>query len=176
MDINATTLGTVGTLTTLPTIPTNWLTAAGTATDFSTEVNSGMSTQASVDDLPTNAELATALGTADDAVLARLPTSLVSGRIDASVGSMQADTLTSTATASSFGTEVATAIRDTVVEDQGTITLGCALAAILGYTSGDIATSGANSTYEESTGTETRITINVSSPGNRTSTITCPTY
>jgi hypothetical protein len=56
-----------------------------------------LSTQTSVDDLPTNAELATALGTADDAVLAaiatvqsdtndiqtRLPAALESGRIAA---------------------------------------------------------------------------------------------
>lgn len=67
-------------------------------------------------------------------------------------------------------------IRDLVIEDQGSITLGCALASILAYTSGDIATSGANSTYEEATGTETRLTITVASPGNRTSTITCPSY
>lgn len=49
IDINATTLGTVTTLTNLPAITANWLTAAGTAADFSTEVNTGMATQASVD-------------------------------------------------------------------------------------------------------------------------------
>lgn len=44
IDINATTLGTVTTATTatnltnLPTIPANWLTAAGTAADFGTEI------------------------------------------------------------------------------------------------------------------------------------------
>lgn len=176
IDINATTIGTVTTASSVSALAANSITAAATATDFSTEVNTGMATQASVDDLPTNSELATALGTADDAVLARLPSALVSGRIDASVGAMASNTLTAAATASDFDTEVATAIRDTVVEDQGAISLGCALAAILGYTSGDIATSGANSTYEESTGAETRMTITVSSPGNRTSTITCPTY
>jgi hypothetical protein len=62
-----------------------------------TEIQSGLATQTSVDDLPTNAELATALGTADDAVLAaiatvqsdtndiqtRLPAALESGRIAA---------------------------------------------------------------------------------------------
>ena len=60
-----------------------------------------LSTQTSVDDLPTNAELATALGTADDAVLAaiatvqsdtndiqtRLPAALESGRIAAALDS-----------------------------------------------------------------------------------------
>jgi hypothetical protein len=61
------------------------------------QIQSGLATQASVDDLPTNAELATALGTADDVVLAalatvqndtndiqtRLPAVLESGRIAA---------------------------------------------------------------------------------------------
>jgi hypothetical protein len=37
--------------------------------DVTTELQAGLATQTSVDDLPTNAELATALGTADDAVL-----------------------------------------------------------------------------------------------------------
>jgi hypothetical protein len=54
IDINATTLGTVTTATTatnltnLPTIPANWLTAAGTAADFTTEVTASVATQASV--------------------------------------------------------------------------------------------------------------------------------
>lgn len=52
------------------------ITAAKLAADVTTEIQSGLATssavstlQTSVDDLPTNAELATALGTADDAVL-----------------------------------------------------------------------------------------------------------
>jgi hypothetical protein len=80
------------------------------------------SSQASVDDLPTNAELATALGTADDAVLAaiatvqsdtndiqtRLPAALESGRIAAALDSAARlaiwNTLTTgTFTADSFG-------------------------------------------------------------------------
>jgi hypothetical protein len=72
-------------------------TAVGLATANLDTQLSGLATQASVDDLPTNAELATALGTADDAVLAaiatvqsdtndiqtRLPAALESGRIAA---------------------------------------------------------------------------------------------
>lgn len=57
----------------------NTMTAAAAAADLTTELQSGLATasavstlQTSVDDIPTNAELATALGTADDAVLARL--------------------------------------------------------------------------------------------------------
>lgn len=78
---------TATTLTNLPAITTNWLTATGinanafTAAKFdpdvTTELQAGLATasalatvQTSVDDIPTSAELATALGTADDAVLA----------------------------------------------------------------------------------------------------------
>lgn len=57
----------------------NSMTAAAAASDLTTELQSGLATasavstlQTSVDDLPTNAELATALGTADDAVLAQV--------------------------------------------------------------------------------------------------------
>lgn len=67
----------------------------------------------SVADLPTNAELATALGTADDAVLAaiatvqadtdniqtRIPAALVSGRMDSSAGAIASGAITATAIA-----------------------------------------------------------------------------
>jgi hypothetical protein len=78
-------------------IASNAVNASALASDAVTEIQSGLATQASVDDLPTNAELATALGTADDAVLAaiatvqsdtndiqtRLPAALEGGRIAA---------------------------------------------------------------------------------------------
>ena len=97
-------------------------------------------------DLPTNAELATALGTSDDAVLAvlgtpagaslaadvaavqadtndiqgRLPAALISGRIDATVGAMQANVMTAAAAAADLTTELqsglATASALTTVE------------------------------------------------------------
>lgn len=77
-------------------IAANAVNASSLATDAVTEIQSGLATQTSVDDLPTNAELATALGTADDAVLAaiatvqsdtndiqtRLPAALVGGKMD----------------------------------------------------------------------------------------------
>jgi hypothetical protein len=82
-------------------IAANAVNASALATDAVTEIQSGLATQTSVDDLPTNAELATALGTADDAVLAaiatvqsdtndiqtRLPAALESGRIAAALDS-----------------------------------------------------------------------------------------
>lgn len=93
-----------------------------TAFKATTNTVDSLATQASVDDLPTNAELATALGTADDAVLAaiatvqsdtndiqtRLPAALESGRIAAALDSAARlaiwNTLTTEAfTADSFG-------------------------------------------------------------------------
>jgi hypothetical protein len=85
-------------------IAANAVNASAIAADAVTEIQSGLATQASVDDLPTNAELATALGTADDAVLAaiatvqsdtndiqtRLPAALESGRIAAVLDSATA--------------------------------------------------------------------------------------
>jgi hypothetical protein len=59
----------------------NVMTAAAAAADLTTELQTGLATsaavatlQTSVDDLPTNAELTTALGNADDAILAILGT------------------------------------------------------------------------------------------------------
>ena len=82
-------------------IATDAVNAAALAANAVSEIQSGLATQTSVDDLPTNAELATALGTADDAVLAaiatvqsdtndiqtRLPAALESGRIAAALDS-----------------------------------------------------------------------------------------
>jgi hypothetical protein len=103
-----------------------------------------------VDAVPTNAELATALGTADDAVLAAI----------AALNNLTAEQVWSYN-----------------VEDQGGgISARCALAVALAGIMGDVATSGQNSTYEEASGTETRATTIIVSSGNRTATITCPTY
>ena len=90
-NVTAGTITTTTNLTNLPAITAGWLTAAGiaadaitaakVAADVTTELQSGLATsasiatlQTSVDDIPTNAELAMALGTADDAVLAALST------------------------------------------------------------------------------------------------------
>jgi len=72
IDINATTIGTVTTATNVTTVnglAANVLTAASAASDLTTELQNGLATATAVDALPTNAELATALGTADDATL-----------------------------------------------------------------------------------------------------------
>lgn len=68
-------------------------------------------------------------------------------------------------------------VRGIVIEDQGGgVSLGCAIAIVLAYAAGDISTSGGNTTYEDPSGAETRVTGTVASAGNRTAAITCPTY
>lgn len=96
------TVATVTTLTNLPTIPANWLTAAGTAADFTTEIQSGLATAAN---------LATALTDIDD-IQTRLPAALVGGRMDASVGAIAANAITAAATAADFGAEIADVVWD----------------------------------------------------------------
>lgn len=64
---------------------------------------------------------------------------------------------------------------DHIVEDQGSVSARCMLSAIFAYTSGDIVTVGNTTTYEESTGAETRMVITIASAGNRTTVVTCPT-
>lgn len=63
MDYNSSGQPTVGALA------ANSVTASALATDAVNEIQSGLATQTSVDDLPTNSDLATALAAADDAVL-----------------------------------------------------------------------------------------------------------
>ncbi len=68
-----------------------------------------------------------------------------------------------------------TDLRGLVIEDQGSITLGCALAAILAREAGDWA--GTTSVvYQDATGTETRVTVDLATADQRDGTITCPTY
>ena len=87
----------------------NAITAAKLDPDVTTELQAGLATasavstlQTSVDDLPTNAELAPALGTADDAVLAQVAlvkaqtdqlTFTVAGQVDANIESVNALTV-----------------------------------------------------------------------------------
>lgn len=133
----------------------------------------------------------------------RVPASLVGGRIDATVDGtgMEAGAVTAIqsglATAAALDTvdnlidtEIAAIqaaiaalnnlsaaqVRDLVVEDQGSVSLGCMLAVIGSVVAGDVTTTGGNSTFEDAAGNETRATTNVASAGNRTVTITCPTY
>jgi len=78
---------TIAAVTLVNGLAANTVTASALAADAVTEIQSGLATsaalataQTSIDDLPTNAELATALGTADDAVLAQV--ALVKAKTD----------------------------------------------------------------------------------------------
>jgi hypothetical protein len=71
-----------------------------------------LATQTSVNDLPTNAELATALGTADDAVIAAIGAlhDFDPATDAVIVGSIQADAITASAIAAAAANEIADAI------------------------------------------------------------------
>jgi hypothetical protein len=75
-----------------------------------------------------------------------------------------------------LSTDGVNAIRDLVVEDQGSITLGCVLAVLAAYAAGDVSTTGDDSVFEDASGAETRIEGTAATPGNRGGTITCPSY
>ncbi len=122
-------------------------------------------------DAITSAEIATdSIGASElaaDAITAAEVATDAIGAAELAADSIAASELAATAVAE---------VRDMVVEDQGNISLGCAIAALLAVDAGDVATSGGNSTFEEASGTETRVTSVVVTAGNRTTTITCPTY
>jgi hypothetical protein len=69
------------------------LAAAGLQSDAVTEIQSGLATQSSVDDLPTNSELSTALAAADDATLAAIAAlnDLSAAEVNAEVDTALAD-------------------------------------------------------------------------------------
>lgn len=142
--------------------------------------------QTSVDDLPTNSELASALGSADDATLSaisglnNLSSAQAQSAAAAALASYDPPTraeLTSDVNSILAALLDASDIRDIVIEDQGGgVTLGCALAIALAYAAGDVSTTGQSSTYKDPSGGETRIAGTVSSNGNRAVTATCPSY
>lgn len=151
------TLSTVTTLTNLPAITANWLTAAGTAADFTTEIQAGLATAAALDavdnfidtevaailaavdtevaaikavtDLLPNAGALTTIQADLDDIQTRLPAALVGGRIDASVGAMAANVMTAAAAAADLTTEL-----------QSGLATSAALATVAGYIDTEITT------------------------------------
>jgi hypothetical protein len=68
-------------------------------------------------------------------------------------------------------------LRDLIIEDQGGgVSLGCAISVILAYAAGDLSTSMNSPTFRDPSGSETRISGTISSDGNRSLSITCPSY
>lgn len=85
----------------------NTITASALAADAVTEIQSGLALSTQVDAL--EGGLVTALADLDD-IQTRLPAALVSGRIDASVGAMAANTMTASALATDTVDEIVAAI------------------------------------------------------------------
>lgn len=79
------------------TLAADTLTAAKVAADVTTEITSGLATSANVT-------------SAQNTITALLPSALVSGRMDASVGAMAANTMTASALATDAVTEIVNAI------------------------------------------------------------------
>lgn len=90
-------------------IAANAITASATAADFLAEINAEVDTALADYDAPTFAELdarTDAIEADTQDIQARIPTSLVSGRMDSSVGAIAADALTAAAIADSAITKI----------------------------------------------------------------------
>jgi hypothetical protein len=132
---------------------TDTLTAAALAADAVTEIQSG---------LATSAALATVQADTDD-IQTRLPAALVSGRMDASVGAMAANTLT----ASALAADAVDEILDDVVEGTTTVRQmlrGFASALLSKLSGGGTGTE----IFRDIGDTKDRITATVDASGNRT--------
>jgi hypothetical protein len=111
-----------------------------------------------------------------DNIQTRLPAALVAGRMDASVGAMAADVITSAAIAtdaigsaqlSAAGVaEVAAAIKALVVETAGNYTLGQVLSIALAVLAGRTSSSGG--TFSTPDGSVTRVAATIDGSSNRT--------
>lgn len=109
----------------------NTLTASALATDAVTEIQSGLATQTSVDDLPTNAELATALASADDATLSAIAAEAIkTAAIKAKTDNLPSDPADASDIASSFST-----VNGTLA----TLATAANLATVAGYLDTEIA-------------------------------------
>ena len=151
-------------------VAANGITAASIATDAIdadaiaatavTEIQSGLATAASI---------ATLQADTDD-IQTRLPAALVSGRIDASVGAMAANTLTASALATDAVTEIVAAVWSFVIEGTETITEAWRLvrAVVVGRASG---LEGAAPTFRDNANTKNRVVASYAS-GTRTITST----
>ncbi len=113
-----------------------------------------------------NADITGNLSAATADIQSRLPAALVSGRIDASVGAMAANTLTASALAADAVTEIVAGLLAGVIE--GTVTHQQALRGILSACAGKasgLATTTA--VYRDTTDAIDRITATVDADGNR---------
>ena len=122
-----------------------------------------------VADLPTNAELATALGTADDAVLAALVT--IDDFLDTEIAAIKAKTdliPASPATSAEVAAVLTTAMTEAYPTDGGTMTIAQALYLLRGHL-GDFAISGTTLTVKKVDGSTAAATFTLDSAVTPTS-------
>lgn len=165
------TAGTITTVGTVNNLATNSVNALALNADAVAEIQSGLATsasqstlQTSVNDLPTNAELATALASSDDATLAQI--ALVKAKTDNLPASPAATGAAMTLT-SGERTSIATVVWSTVLD--GAVTAVQIMrgfgAVLMGKASGlDTSTA----VYRDINDTKARITATVDESGNRT--------
>jgi hypothetical protein len=158
----------------------NVMTAAAAAADLTTELQSGLATSSAVTSLDT--KLGTPAGASVSADVAAVKSDSAAILVDtaeigvAGAGLTAADDAVLAAIAALNNVSIAQ-IRDMVIEDMGGgVSLGCKEAIDLAFAAGDITTSGGTTTWRDPSNGEVRIVSTVTSNGNRTSVITCPTY
>ena len=138
-----------------------------------------------VADVPTNAELATALNGLNDLSSAEAQTAATAA-LNAYDGPTNTELAAALATAddatlaaiAALNNLSLTQIRSMVVEDQGTtVGLGCVNAVALAVLAGRASVSGSTVTYRDPSNNEIRAVVTHDNTGNRSSaSITCPSY
>jgi hypothetical protein len=138
-----------------------------------------------VADVPTNAELATALNGLNDLSSAEDQTAATAA-LNAYDGPTNTELAAALATAddatlaaiAALNNLSLTQVRSMVVEDQGTtVGLGCVNAVALAVLAGRASVSGSTVTYRDPSNNEIRAVVTHDSTGNRSSaSITCPSY
>jgi hypothetical protein len=101
-------------------------------------------------------------------IQARLPAALVSGRMDASVGAMATDVISSGALSAAAANEIRDAILAAVVESQGSITLAQALSIAVASLAGVTTISGATYELKTPNGSVVRVTATLDANKQRT--------
>lgn len=104
------------------------------------------------------------------------PSNLITGRVDSTVGETQAGTIVaatfatdaigSAALAATAATEIATAVKATIVEVNGSFTIGQVLSELLAVCCG--VTTGGGNTFKDPSGTSSRVVATVDGSNNRT--------
>lgn len=153
------TAGTITTVTTVNNLAANSVNASALATDAVTEIQAGLATASA---------LATVQADTDN-IQTRIPAALVSGRIDASVGAMAANTLTASALAADAVTEILTTqMTESYAADGAAPTLAQAL-CLIQQSIGEFSVSGTTLTVYKADGTTPAATYTLNDASSPTS-------